>query len=90
MEIDRVVLIVLDSVGVGALPDANKFGDVGSNTLGNIAQRVALELPNLQAMGLGNIVPLKGILPQENPTAFFLERQKNWLLEKIQVQAIGK
>lgn len=71
MEIDRVVLIVLDSVGVGALPDANKFGDVGSNTLGNIAQRVALELPNLQAMGLGNIVPLKGILPQENPTAFF-------------------
>ncbi|MDO4567626.1 MAG: phosphopentomutase [Clostridia bacterium] len=52
----RVILIVLDSVGIGALPDAAEFGDVGSNTLGNIYKaRKRLELPNLYALGLANI-----------------------------------
>ena len=52
----RVILIVLDSVGIGELPDANLYNDCGSNTLGHIAQYYpALHLPNLTAMGLGNI-----------------------------------
>lgn len=56
MKINRVILIVLDSVGIGELPDADKYGDLGSNTLGNIAKHYSdLKLPNLTAMGLGNI-----------------------------------
>ncbi len=52
----RVVLIVLDSAGIGELPDANEFGDVGSHTLGNIYKHIGrLNLPNLYNMGLGNI-----------------------------------
>ena len=52
----RVILIVLDSVGIGALPDAVKFGDAGAHTLGNIyAQRGGMEIPNLLSLGLGNI-----------------------------------
>jgi len=67
----RVVLIVLDSVGIGALPDANEFGDTGSNTLGHIAKQVDLNLPVLQQMGLGNIAPLKGVEFTESPLAYF-------------------
>ena len=52
----RVILIVLDSVGIGALPDAADFGDAGSNTLGNIRRvRGRLALPNLYRLGLANI-----------------------------------
>ena len=52
----RVILIVLDSVGIGALPDAAKFGDAGAHTLGNIyAQRGGMEIQNLLSLGLGNI-----------------------------------
>jgi phosphopentomutase len=55
----RVILIVLDSVGIGALPDADKYGDEGSDTLGNIAREVgSLRLPNMAALGLGNLVGL--------------------------------
>ena len=52
---NKVLLIVLDSLGVGALPDADQYGDAGSNTLGNIARATALDLPHLRAMGLGHI-----------------------------------
>ncbi|WP_227766064.1 phosphopentomutase [Zhaonella formicivorans] len=69
--IKRVLLIVLDSVGIGELPDAEKYGDTGSNTLGNIAATVGLKLPNMQNMGLGNIAPLHGIEPVTQPTAAF-------------------
>jgi len=55
---DRVILAVLDGVGAGALPDAQAFGDAGANTLLHIQQRVGLELPNLGAMGLSNLVPM--------------------------------
>ena len=52
----RVTLIVMDSVGVGALPDAENFGDKGANTFGHVAEQVAdLQIPNLQAIGWGNI-----------------------------------
>lgn len=57
----RIHLIVLDSVGIGEAPDAKKFGDVGSHTLGHIAESVILNLPNMENIGLGTITPLKGI-----------------------------
>jgi phosphopentomutase len=64
-KIDRVFLIVLDSVGVGGMPDAAGYGDEGANTLGHIAERSkrrgGLELPNLGKLGLGNILPLRGV-----------------------------
>lgn len=68
----RVVLVVLDSVGVGELPDAADYGDVGSNTLGHIAEVVeGFGLPNLERMGLGNIEGLPQIQGVERPTANF-------------------
>lgn len=64
----RVLLIVLDGVGIGALPDADLYGDSGSNTLGNLAHAVGgLDLPNLQRLGLGNIVALEGMRPVKRP-----------------------
>jgi phosphopentomutase len=67
-EINRVVLIVLDSVGVGELPDADKFGDQGSNTLGHVAQAAGgLSLPNLRWMGIGNIIDIEGVPPIDKP-----------------------
>ena len=59
----RVILIVLDSVGIGALPDAAAYGDEGSNTLGNIARQVPLKLPTLRSLGLDRLVPLEGPPP---------------------------
>jgi phosphopentomutase len=58
LSIHRVILIVLDSVGVGELPDAAKYGDRGSNTLGNIARRVRLRVPALRSVGLARVVDL--------------------------------
>ncbi len=55
---ERVFVVVLDGVGVGALPDASAYGDDGSDTLGNIARRVPLELPTLEALGLGRVANL--------------------------------
>lgn len=70
--IKTVVLIVLDSVGAGALPDAEKYGDLGSNTLANTAKAVGgLKLPNLQSLGLGNIIEINGVPPVDNPRASF-------------------
>jgi phosphopentomutase len=63
---ERVIWIVLDSVGVGAMPDAADFGDEGSDTLGNIAKQRKLNLPNLRQLGLANIKPLDGLAPVEH------------------------
>ena len=61
-------MIVLDSVGIGELPDAAAYGDAGSNTLGNIARALGgLHLPNFQRLGLGNIAPLVGVPPTAAP-----------------------
>src|SRR5580658_3174801 len=68
---ERVVWIVLDSVGIGALPDAGDYGDVGRNTLGHIAESRPLEIPNLVRMGLANIAPLKHLSPAISPTGAF-------------------
>ena len=66
----RVVLIVLDGVGVGYQPDAHKFGDEGAATLPNIAQAVGgLDLPHLQSLGLGNITSILGVPTCDNPLA---------------------
>jgi phosphopentomutase len=72
MKIKRVALLVLDSVGVGELPDAGDYGDTGSNTLGNIARAVGgLKMPNLGSLGLGNIIQIEGVPPVANPRASF-------------------
>lgn len=71
MVFTRIFCIVLDSVGIGALPDANRYRDEGANTLGHIAERVGLHLPHLAEMGLGNIAPMKGIGPVPKPTAHY-------------------
>jgi phosphopentomutase len=66
------VIVLLDGVGVGELPDANKFGDVGSNTLANIAKVVnGLKLKNLEKLGLGNIVDIQGVSKTNTPLASY-------------------
>lgn len=67
----RVVWIVLDSVGIGEMPDCASYGDCGSDTLGNIARQRTLLLPNLARLGLGNIKPLTNIAPASDPAASF-------------------
>jgi phosphopentomutase len=67
----RVVWIVLDSVGIGAMPDAADYGDAGSDTLGNLARRRRLNLPHLSSLGLGNIRPLEGIAPASAPAGSY-------------------
>ena len=62
----RVHLIVLDSVGIGQAPDADKFNDVGADTLGHIAEVAGLTIPNLEKLGLGTIAPLKGVQAVED------------------------
>jgi phosphopentomutase len=64
MKSTRTILIVLDSVGIGEAPDAEEYGDVGANTLANIAKAVGgLNIPNLQKLGIGNIHPIQGVEP---------------------------
>ncbi|TGE37779.1 phosphopentomutase [Desulfosporosinus fructosivorans] len=68
----RVIIIVLDSVGIGEMPDAGKYGDLGSHTLGNIARlRGGLHLPHLEKLGLGNIDSILGVLAHPNPDSNF-------------------
>jgi phosphopentomutase len=78
--VPRACVIVLDAVGAGALPDAAEFGDEGSNTLANVARAVGgLDLPTLEALGLGNVEPLEGCAPQPGAPAVagrLLERSK--------------
>jgi phosphopentomutase len=76
----RACVIVLDAVGAGELPDAAEFGDEGSDTLGNVAKAVGgLDLPNLEALGLGNVEPLEGCPPMSGAPAVagrLVERSK--------------
>jgi phosphopentomutase len=66
----RATIIVLDGLGAGHAPDAARFGDEGSNTLGNTAKAVGgLKAPNLQALGLGNIGEIEGVAPTGSPVA---------------------
>jgi phosphopentomutase len=76
----RACVIVLDAVGAGELPDADQYGDEGSDTLGNVAKAVGgLDLPNMEALGLGNVEPLEGCPPQPGAPAVagrLIERSK--------------
>lgn len=68
----RIFLIVLDSVGIGAAPDAKEYGDLGANTLGNIAKYIGgLTLPHMGKLGLGNIAPIEGIPYESNPKGLY-------------------
>ncbi len=68
----RALLLVLDGVGIGAAPDTDAYGDTGSDTLGNLSRaRGGLRLPNLGALGLGNIAPLDGVPPTSTPSGAF-------------------
>ncbi|MEP6540025.1 MAG: phosphopentomutase [Bryobacteraceae bacterium] len=71
MHFRRVIWIVLDSVGIGEMPDAAAYSDVGSDTLGNIARQRSLHLPNLCRLGLANIKPLTGLEAAAAPVAAF-------------------
>ncbi len=77
----RVHLVVLDSVGIGEAPDAAEFGDAGANTLGNISKVAGLSVPNMQAMGLGNIAPIPTVEPVEEPSAYYT---------KLEEESVGK
>ncbi|MFL6230740.1 MAG: phosphopentomutase [Pyrinomonadaceae bacterium] len=68
---NRVCLIVLDSVGMGEMPDAAAWGDAGADTLGHICESREVKLPNLQAWGLGNAHPLENVPPVESPRASY-------------------
>src|SRR5208283_2258369 len=67
----RIIWVVLDSVGIGPLPDAADYGDTGRNTLGHIAQSRPLLLPILVELGIGNIAPLANLPPVNSPKASF-------------------
>ena len=70
---NRVFLIVLDSMGIGAMADAARFHDEGADTLGHISQTVEhLEIPNLQKLGLANLKSLKKVPPVEHPLGYYL------------------
>ena len=71
MAFKRIVWVVLDSVGIGALPDAERYGDAGRSTLGHIAESRVLAIPNLVWMGLANIEPLAHLTPAKAPIACF-------------------
>lgn len=77
----RVHLIVLDSVGIGEAPDAANFGDNGSDTLGHIAERVELNIPNLENLGLGMIRPLDGVKALSNHQGY---------VTKLEEVSVGK
>ena len=64
MKIKRVIVVVLDGVGVGEAPDAKAYGDEGSNSIGNTARAVGgLRLPNLEKLGLGYVTEIEGVPP---------------------------
>ncbi|HEV7682305.1 MAG TPA: phosphopentomutase [Pyrinomonadaceae bacterium] len=68
---NRIVLIVLDGAGIGAMPDAPEWGDAGSDTLGHILESRKLNLPNLQRYGLGNVRPLQNVPPLDQPVGSY-------------------
>ncbi len=66
----RIFIIVIDSLGIGAMPDAEQFGDEGADTLGHIAETAGLSIPSLRRLGLGNLRHLKGLSPCDDPIGY--------------------
>ncbi|MDY3918696.1 MAG: phosphopentomutase [Candidatus Limivivens sp.] len=76
----RVFVIVMDSLGVGPMPDSEKFGDVGVNTLQHISESVdTFTIPNLKRLGLANLCPLKQVEPEEKPLAYYTKLRERSL-----------
>ena len=70
----RIFTIVVDSLGIGAMDDSEKFGDIGVDTLGHIAESVEkFNIPNLQKLGMANLHPMKNVAPVEKPLGYFME-----------------
>ena len=68
----RIFVVVMDSLGIGPMPDSPAFGDVDVNTLGHISAAVdSLNIPNLQKLGLANLCDLKQVSPVEKPLAYY-------------------
>lgn len=76
---NRVFVVVMDSLGVGAMPDSEKFGDIGVNTLGHISESVeTFVIPNLQKLGMANMIPLRQVASVEQPIARYAKlREKS-------------
>jgi phosphopentomutase len=72
----RIFLIVLDSLGIGEAPDADLYGDLGSHTIKHITEHMDLKIPNLEALGYGNITPIKGINQTKKPLAYYTKIQE--------------
>lgn len=72
----RIHIVVMDSVGIGEAPDAAQFGDVGADTLGHIAEKAGLKIPNLVKLGLGNIRELKGVAAVQEPMGYYTKLQE--------------
>lgn len=74
---EKIHVVVLDSVGIGEAPDAANFGDVGSHTLGHIAEKMnGLTMPHMESFGLANIEPLQGMQATEKPKAYYGKMQE--------------
>lgn len=68
----RIFVIVMDSLGIGAMPDSERFGDIGVNTLGHISESVeSLHIPNLQKLGMANLTPLKQVEAVQRPLGYY-------------------
>ena len=68
----RIFVVVIDSLGVGAMEDSPEFGDVDVNTLGHISRSVdSFVIPNLQKMGMANLIPLKQVEPVKNSLGYY-------------------
>ena len=69
---NRVFVVVCDYMGMGAMPDADDFGDHGVDTLGHIADTVeSFEIPNLEKLGIGNLKPMKHVKKVDAPMAYY-------------------
>ena len=78
---NRIFTIVMDSLGIGAMEDSARFGDVGVDTLGHISERMEaagepFDIPNLQKLGLANLKPLKQVPPMENPISYYMSMKE--------------
>ena len=68
----RIFVVVLDSLGVGAMPDSPEYGDVGVDTLGHISESVErLDIPNLAKLGIGNLHPLRQVPAADKPLGYY-------------------
>ncbi len=86
----RIFLVVMDSVGIGEAPDAEKFGDVGADTLGHIAEHMnGLNMPNMVKLGLGNIREMKGISKVENPLGYYTKNARKIHRERYNDRSLG-